>query len=220
MLLIIHIRIEKVTDSRFYFDFFDHLFLKPGVECPILAFFLYLCERIIMIWIMGKRSEFEYVFKTYYAQLFSYAGQLVDREEDCHDIVSEAYEAMWRNWEYIHVETAKTYLYTCVRNKCLNRLRHVQTHRQYVAHYIKQTEPYACGEELAERIRRERAVREAIEEICPPVRDVVKACLIKGKKYKEAAEDFGMSLSLVKKHMVRAMAIIRENAQKKARSEV
>lgn len=164
---------------------------------------------------MDKPSEFEHIFKAYYTQLFCFARQMINDEEECHDIVSEAYENMWRNRENIHMETARAYLYACVRNKCINNLRRSQIRRQYIEYYIKVTEPYANTEELAERMEKERIIREVIEEMQPLVRDIVKACLINGKKYSEVADDMGISLSLVKKHMVKAMTIIKESVLKK-----
>jgi RNA polymerase sigma-70 factor (family 1) len=164
---------------------------------------------------MDKPSEFEHIFKAYYAQLFCFARQMINNEQECYDIVNEAYENVWRNRENIYVETARAYLYACVRNKCINNLRRNQIHRQYIEYYIKVTEPYANGEELAEMLEKERIIREVIEEMQPPVRDIVKACLFNGKKYKEVAEDMGISLSLVKKHMVKAMTIIKANVLKK-----
>lgn len=139
---------------------------------------------------------------------------MIKDEEECHDIVSEAYENMWRNRENIYMETARAYLYACVRNKCINNLRRGQIHRQYFEYYIKVAEPYANNEELAERMEKERNIRKVIEEMQPLVRDIVKACLINGKKYREVADDMGISLSLVKKHMVKAMTIIKVSVQR------
>lgn len=39
-------------------------------------------------------------------------------------------------------------------------------------------------------------------------------CYIDGKKYKDVAEEFGVSISTIKKHMVKALKILAEFRQK------
>ena len=167
---------------------------------------------------MDENFDFEQIFKAYYTQLYCFAKQMIIDEQECHDIVCEAYEDVWRNISTIRKETVKAYLYACVRNKSINRLRHRNTHRQYLEYYKKMTDPYAHSNELNERLERERLINEAVEAMKPPIGDVLRACFIDGKKYAEIAQEMGISLSLVKKYMVKAMANIRENIQKKLNS--
>ena len=163
---------------------------------------------------MDENFDFEQIFKAYYTQLYCFARQMINDEQECHDIVSEAYEDVWRNIVSIREETVKAYLYTCVRNKSINRLRHSNTHRQYIEYCKKMTAPYANCDELNERLEKERIINEIIETMQPPIGDVLRASFINRKKYYEIAEEMGISLSLVKKYMVKAIAIIREKIQK------
>ena len=41
-------------------------------------------------------------------------------------------------------------------------------------------------------------------------KEILEACYIQGKKYKEVAEEMKISISTVKKHMVRALKILRD----------
>lgn len=164
---------------------------------------------------MDGHIDFEQIFKTYYTQLYCFARQIINDEQECHDIVSETYEDVWRNIASIRKETAKAYLYTCVRNKSINRLRHNNTHRQYIEYCKKMTAPYTNSDDLNERLEKERLINEVVETMQPPIGDVLRACFIDRKKYYEIAKEMGISLSLVKKYMTKAIAIIRENIQKK-----
>jgi len=54
-----------------------------------------------------------------------------------------------------------------------------------------------------------------------PTHSILLACYVDGKKYKEVAEMMNISISTVKKHIVKALRIIREKRaerqQKKAK---
>ena len=43
---------------------------------------------------METETEFDDIFRLYYSQLFVYALQLINDEEECYDIVNSAYECV------------------------------------------------------------------------------------------------------------------------------
>jgi len=56
----------------------------------------------------------------------------------------------------------------------------------------------------------EQIIGEIMKKIEYPTVDILRACYIDGKKYREVADEMGISISTVKKHMVKALKIIRE----------
>jgi len=44
----------------------------------------------------------------------------------------------------------------------------------------------------------------------PPTSDILRACYVEEKKYKQVAEEMGISVSTVKKHIIKALKIVRE----------
>ena len=77
-------------------------------------------------------EEFDKIYSKYYSQLFYYAYGFVEDSETCRDIVSDVFGQAWENIERLERATIGSYLYSCVRNKCIDYLRHDQAARQYV----------------------------------------------------------------------------------------
>ena len=160
--------------------------------------------------IMRDSQEFDRIFRLYYEQLYLFALQYVADAEECHDIVSAAYEAVWREFDRMEASTVKAYLYTTVRSKCIDYHRRQDTHSRY-AEYVAQTSQTAL--EMQSSLEHEEQLRVAnrfLNSLKSPTREILEACYIGGKSYQEVAGEMKISISTVKKHMVRAIALIRE----------
>lgn len=72
---------------------------------------------------------FNSLYRRYYEQLFYYAYGFTDDAEACRDILSDVFERLWSNRRGITQETAHSYLYQCVRNKCIDYVRRQQLNR-------------------------------------------------------------------------------------------
>lgn len=71
------------------------------------------------------------------------------------------------------------------------------------------TEHCEDPEYAAEREHHLHIIEDFLKRIGPPTSEVLRACYIDGKKYQEVAEEMGMSLASVKKHMVKALKMVR-----------
>ena len=60
---------------------------------------------------MDDKAAFDRMFNEWYAQFVYFAYYFVNDVEVCRDIVSDAFEYLWRNYDKIEEVTAKTYLY-------------------------------------------------------------------------------------------------------------
>ncbi len=166
---------------------------------------------------MKDETEFDEIFRAYYAQLLIYALQLINDEEECHDIVNSAYEYVWAHFADVERSTAKAFLYAAVKSKCIDYLRHRDTHNLYVEFCLKQAEEEGPEEEEAawDTDYRIVCVRELMRTMHPTTRYVLEACYLDRKKYKEVAGELGISMSMVKKHLSKALRLIRERLLKK-----
>lgn len=168
---------------------------------------------------MEDKADFDFLFREYYPQLYYYAFHLISNIEASKDIASDAFEAIWANYAKINKDTAKAYLYVYVRNKCIDFLRHQDVHQQYAKLYAKLTQDYADAEykEWDERILR---IRKAMEKLTPQTKRILEKCYVERKKYKEVSEELGISVSAVRKHIVKALQVIREECAKKDKTGV
>ena len=154
-------------------------------------------------------DEFDRIYDKYYPQLFYYAYGFVEDSEICRDIVSDVFGQAWENVERLENATVGSFLYSCVRNKCIDYLRHDQAARQY-AEYLQEAvedEEGLTPEEYEERMNN---VKQIISELPPRTRFVLEQCYFNNKKYREVAEILDDTSSAVKKHIMKALAILRE----------
>lgn len=159
---------------------------------------------------MTERTDFDRIFRLYYEKLYYFALQYIADEEECHDIVSAAYEDVWRNFAKIEAETVRQYLYASVRNKCIDYLRRQSRQLRYAEFVANTTSTYVSESRYLEQEDNERIISQVLDTLKPPTREILEACYLEEKKYKEVAEEMKISISTVKKHMVKALKMIRE----------
>jgi RNA polymerase sigma-70 factor (ECF subfamily) len=164
---------------------------------------------------MNETESFDLLFRSYYQPLLVFAQQYVGDSDDCRDIVSAAFEDLWRNFSRIDHQHVRAYLYTLVRNKCVDHLRHRGTRRQYIEFVTILSDRFTDTDTLAEEDDRRHRVRQVLALLKPPADAIFRECFLHQKRYQQVADELGLSLSVVKKHMARALRVIREKYLKK-----
>lgn len=159
---------------------------------------------------MTNISEFDNLFRQNYEPLFHFAQQFVSDEDDCHDIVSSAYESVWSNFASIESESAKNYLYVIVKNKAIDFLRKEEKHRSYLQYVELMGQHIANDDNAMEHEEKMKIVNQVLDDLGHPTSDILRACYVDEKKYKEVAAEMNISISTVKKHIVKALKHIRE----------
>ena len=156
-----------------------------------------------------KTDHFEQLYRGNYARLYYYAFRFVADEEACRDIVNDVFEQAWKDREQLQEATAVACLYTRTRNRCIDYLRHRQVEQQYATFLrtLTSEDPSIPPGEREERVRR---MERYLERMTDPTRSIVKQCYYDGKKYREVAEERGITPDGVKKHIVKALRMLRE----------
>ena len=161
-----------------------------------------------------KEKEVERIFKDSYTRLYYYALTYVDDGEVCKDIVGDVFEALWQDYETLRSDTLTSYLYTCVKNRCIDHLRRQSVKRRYITFYALDVKD---GLLTTDREEEERLARleKSIEAMPVQRRFVLEECFFHKKTYKEVAEVLGMTTDGIKKHIVTALRKLREDFLKK-----
>lgn len=115
---------------------------------------------------MDDRATFDKMFNEWYAQFVYFAYYFINDAEVCRDIVSDAFEYLWRNYEKIEEATAKTYLYTIIRTRCIDYLRKQNIHEEYVEFTAQLTDKMIEGDSQNSDSRVLR-IREAMKKLTP-----------------------------------------------------
>lgn len=163
---------------------------------------------------MTDKGDFDRLFRLLYGELHTFARRFLTSEADCEDIVSDAFEDVWRNFTAIEHGAAKAFLYKNVRNKCIDHLRREATHRRHAELYAQLTEGYDHADLLAELHEREQTVRHVLDSLPDYTRQIFIACYVDRKQYREVAQEMGISTNTVKKYISRALRLIAEKRQK------
>ncbi len=171
----------------------------------------------------GNLSAFESFYKMNFPRLVGYARLFLAEVDVCEDIVQETFFQIWNNREKIdHRQSLKGFIFTTVRNRCLNELKHRKIHEQFI--------DFALHDELIERFYRFdfeagnlsgfhdngqewiQKVHKAIEALPPKRKKVFKLCKIEGLKNSEVAQMQGISIKGVERHITKANKFIRDFA--------
>mgnify|MGYP001139308240 CR=1 FL=1 len=156
-----------------------------------------------------KEKEFEHLFREHYTRLYYYALTFIDEGETCKDIVSDVFGTLWQEYDTIKRDTLTAYLYACVKNRCIDHLRHRMAKQRYAAFYSFDMKEglFAPDMEEQERIAR---IEKAIERMPAQRRFVLKECFYHKKTYKEVAEILGITTEGIKKHIKTALRNLRD----------
>lgn len=153
------------------------------------------------------RRTFDRLFREHYGFLYSYAYHIVGNEEDSRDIVSAVFEGLWNNIQQFDADKAKPYLMVSVRNRCVDFLRKSKLHNQYTEEYLHTLSIYY--DDLKEQQEQDLLVKEMLDKLPENTRTILEMCYLKRMKYVEVAAELSISTATVKKHIVKALKLLR-----------
>ncbi len=160
------------------------------------------------------RSDFEQLFKSHFVHLCNFAHQYVPDQDSAKDITQKVFINLWENRENIDPDKSiRSYLFTSVRNRCLNYIRDQKKYRSKVLdleiHDFDVTfeEDHMAVDELKAKIAEAMAV---LPEKC---RMVFEMSRYKNMKYRDIAETLDVSVKTVEAHMSKALKTLRKQLQ-------
>lgn len=153
---------------------------------------------------------FKQLFETYFKKMTLFAEYfLLDRDE-AEDIAQEIFVDLWNNAPTLsNVSNLKSYLFVQVRNRCFNRLKHLHVEDNY-SQWLAEAQAYAEIPEVEVDPELLQRVYDVIDELPEQARQVFKSCVLEGKKYKDVAEEMGVSINTINTQMTRSYKYIRK----------
>lgn len=158
----------------------------------------------------GNEEAYGKIFHKYYAPLCSFAQHYISDKAACEDIVQEVLIAVWqkRN-EFNNVNTFKNYLYSAVKNKALNSIKHSKVKEKHQ----KEIRFLESGSFFTDNLIEEEThaiLFECYNALPEQCQKVFKLSYFEDLKLKEVAEKLNVSVNTVKTQKYRALKIIRE----------
>ena len=146
----------------------------------------------------------------FYVPLCDYAAMILGEQAEAEDVVQDLFMHIWRSRVEIEVQdSVKSYLFTSVRFRALNVLKHRKIEQHYVNEILQDedAELYYMRSVIEEETR--RLIFTAIDSLPEHCR---KVCLLnlEGMDNQEIADELKISLNTVKFHKKNAYKLLRD----------
>ena len=155
-------------------------------------------------------TNFETLFKEQYQPLFFYAVKFVFRHDIAEELVQDVFVQLWENRKSLQIKTSiKSYLYTAVRNRCLNYLK---------SHWHRMVEDDAILEGFSAEAQGavdneslKKLIQQGIQSLPEKCRIIFTLSRQAGLTYDEIAEELGLSKETVKSQIKIAIQKLRNH---------
>jgi RNA polymerase sigma-70 factor, ECF subfamily len=161
----------------------------------------------------------EHAFKQLHAPLYFYALKFVENHEEAKDLVQDAFFSIIKTNGSAEIENLKAYLYSSVRNNCLNFLKRNDINNKYIQkeqeRAKREIEFYDIHQTLVEKELHEKLIQ-VIEELPEQYKIPFKLSRLEELKNKEIAEKLELPVRTVETKIYRALKILRKKLKNQA----
>lgn len=154
-------------------------------------------------------KNFEHIYKTYAKDIrrfLFFKTQNINRAED---LMQDVFVKLWDNCSKVDYDKVKSYIFSIANNMFLNEVKHDNVVRKY-----NELNKKADTSESPEFIMLEKEfldkLNATIKSLPEKQREVFLMNRIEKKKYKEIAEQLGISVKAVEKRMHQALITMRK----------
>lgn len=154
-------------------------------------------------------NSFEQLFRQYFTPLCRFAIKYLGDVDESKEVVHEVFVKVWEKYESLGEDlNFKSYLYTSVRNRCLNKIRDNKKHLSLdELGDEKQSEQTSS----IENKELQGEINYAIESLPERCREVFERSKLHGLKYAEIAEEMNISIKTVENQMSKALRLLRDH---------
>lgn len=155
---------------------------------------------------------FEKIFHKYYEWLSSYVLKLSGDPALADDIVQEVFIRIWEQQKEIKVRSSiKYYLLRTCHNQFLQHIRNTKKEVNLLEEIKWETLRDLHTESREEEFNRIGLLHAVLDQLSPRCREAFLLSKYNKLKYKEIAEEMGISVKTVEIHISRALSVLRKN---------
>ncbi|HET6558435.1 MAG TPA: RNA polymerase sigma-70 factor [Prolixibacteraceae bacterium] len=169
--------------------------------------------------LFDDEKMYEFIFKAYFPRLMAFTKKIIRDKNIAEDIIQDVFLKVWVKRKEIEEESFQSYIFTLVRNACLNHLKHQQivnnyqtkiedTSREEVLYYADFfSDPF--HQTVYSEIQHE--IDKAIQELPEQTSRVFRLSRFEGMKNSEIAEMLNVSIRTVEKHNTKALQKLKDH---------
>ena len=157
----------------------------------------------------GDKRSFQLIFDEMYQRLCAYSSRYLYDDQEVEDLVQDSFITLWnKRGDFDHINAIKSFLYTSVRKKCLNVLKHQTVIKEHESRLIYELENSDSEQAIVAEEYYGRLYSE-IKEL-PEGSQKIMILALRGLKNREIAEELGISENTVKTQKKIAYAKLKE----------
>ena len=145
-----------------------------------------------------NKAVFKEIFDLYFNALCNFGNKYISDTFIVEDIVQEVFIIFWNKKEdFDHINAVKSFLYTSVKNKCLNHLKHQIVLQKY--EHKRETE-LESETVFVNHVIEEETFNQLFQEIkkLPKASQEIMLLALNGLKNQEIADELNISINTVK----------------------
>ncbi|MDC6367794.1 MULTISPECIES: RNA polymerase sigma-70 factor [Flavobacteriaceae] len=138
------------------------------------------------------------IFDKYYKLLVVFATRFMVSIDDSEDLVQEVFLNLWKDKGSFHNENGlRSFLYTAVKNKCLNHIKHQKIKKNHSEKLLAEAENSTHLDELKHNLEVSYTLHKAVH-LLPERKKQVIVYMINGLRNQEIADRMQIKLQTVK----------------------
>lgn len=163
----------------------------------------------------GRKEAFNEIYLRYQKQLFLYAYYKLRNLQEAEDVLQEIFTSLWkRRAKLDDSKSLKHYLYSALRNKCVDNLRKVLIRNSYMRKQPLLEEPVTFDNStFLENKELLLQIKTAIGTIPYAQKRAFEMAYLEQKSHKEIMAETGTSLQTVKNNISTALKTLRKKLQ-------
>lgn len=152
-------------------------------------------------------KSFRALFDCTYEPLCRYAFFIVNDKWDAEEIVLDFFIHMWQSRSELHIaQSADSYFFRSVRNRCLNFLRTSHPAKSLEEIMYSEVPPDLTSIDYGDLTD---IIKETVISLSPKCQEVFTKSRTLNQSNEEIAEDMGVTVKAVEAHMTKALKAIR-----------
>ena len=161
--------------------------------------------------VLTNKKAYEAFFKEHYNSLCRFAFTFLHDADDAEEVVQNTFVKLWKDKGHIHIQTSlKSYLYSSVRNSCLNQKKHIEIRESYKQDNKRVLDEGDNLEAEIEANELRAKINTAIKKLPLQRQKVFVMSRFDGLKYKEIAKKLKISPKTVENHMGLTIKYLKE----------
>lgn len=169
-------------------------------------------EKSFVSFQKGEEKAFAFFFNEYYACLSFFAFKILKDDAAAQDVVSDSFVKLWERREKIDKpESIRSYLYTTVKNACIDLLRSKNKVRRYEEETL--AGPHEWEQTILNKLIEAEVLRHLVAaraKLPDKTKRVFEMFYFENKSYQQIAEEMNISIHTAKNQKIRAIKILRK----------